>query len=383
VDDSPRDDDRDDDRDDGPSGDGADTTGDHYPAGVDADATQAIREDGPRGANFDPSPYFRQLRGRGGSGPQDYLDVKWRLLWLRREHPDAHIVTEHVRIDETSAIFKATVDLPSGGRATGYGSETAGDFGDFIEKAETKAIGRALNALGYGAQFAEGEEDPSAGERSPGPAPGSGRARPTVSAMTSPGAARGGSSRGTGATPQATARGGTGRSSTQAVRRQADVPPVETTATSPAPREPVPIDRQSPAAVAEPTEHGAAPDPSPSDAPDAVVSAATMDRPVRGSGADVTVPSAEPGDAPEVAGTTGPGARPAPASGAGGGEGVKAAEPSGDVDMADYSHTAFWKWAREQGFLEKADVERKIGRPMKGLMPREVRELLIEAGASR
>ncbi|MBA3644451.1 MAG: hypothetical protein H0W59_10345, partial [Chloroflexia bacterium] len=102
------------------------------------------------GERFDPTPYLRQLRGRGGS--QDYLDVRWRLLWLRREHPDAEIVTEHVQIDESAAIFKATVRLPSGGMATGYGSETASDFGDFIEKAETKAIGRALNALGYGAQ---------------------------------------------------------------------------------------------------------------------------------------------------------------------------------------------------------------------------------------
>ena len=60
------------------------------------------------------------------------------------------------------AIFKATVTVPSGGKATGYGSETASDFPDFIEKAETKAIGRALNALGYGAQFGDfqRQEDP-------------------------------------------------------------------------------------------------------------------------------------------------------------------------------------------------------------------------------
>src|SRR5262249_27024167 len=85
----------------------------------------------------------------------EYLDVKWRLLWLRKEHPDAEIVTELVEHDGQMAIFKATVTVPSGGKATGYGSETAADFPDFIEKAETKAIGRALNALGYGAQFGE------------------------------------------------------------------------------------------------------------------------------------------------------------------------------------------------------------------------------------
>lgn len=122
----------------------------------DDEAEMALREDAPA-TRFDPTPYLRQLRGRGGG---EYLDVKWRLLWLRTEHPDAEIVTEHVQIEPTLAIFKATVTLPTGGKATGYGSETAGDFGDFIEKAETKAIGRALNALGYGAQFREpGEED--------------------------------------------------------------------------------------------------------------------------------------------------------------------------------------------------------------------------------
>ncbi|HKG29607.1 MAG TPA: hypothetical protein VKB01_10775, partial [Thermomicrobiales bacterium] len=61
--------------------------------------------------------------------------------------------------------------------ATGYGSETASDFPDFIEKAETKAIGRALNALGYGAQFgdfqrpedivSEGSPEPASREATP------------------------------------------------------------------------------------------------------------------------------------------------------------------------------------------------------------------------
>src|SRR5215207_9924957 len=111
---------------------------------------------------FDPTPYLRQLHVPGRGGGADYLDVKWRLLWLRKEHPDAEIVTELVQHDPQMAIFKATVTVPTGGKATGYGSETASDFPDFIEKAETKAIGRALNALGYGAQFGESQrpEDP-------------------------------------------------------------------------------------------------------------------------------------------------------------------------------------------------------------------------------
>jgi hypothetical protein len=51
-------------------------------------------------------------------------------------------------------IFKATVKDGKGGIATGTKTEKAASFPDFIEKAETGAIGRALAALGYGTQFA-------------------------------------------------------------------------------------------------------------------------------------------------------------------------------------------------------------------------------------
>lgn len=132
--------------------------------GVGADAEPGAIREAAGASRFDPTPYLRQLRGRGVSG--EYLDVKWRLLWLRTEHPDARIETEHVQLEPSMAVFKATVTLPTGGMATGYGSETPGDFGDYIEKAETKAIGRALNALGYGAQFREpGDEESPSGAR--------------------------------------------------------------------------------------------------------------------------------------------------------------------------------------------------------------------------
>jgi len=96
---------------------------------------------------FDPSRYLTTVNG------SDYLEVKWRLAWLRSAHPDAVIATELVRHDDGFAIFRASVSLPDGGAASGYGSEGADDFRDYIEKAETKAIGRALAALGFGTQF--------------------------------------------------------------------------------------------------------------------------------------------------------------------------------------------------------------------------------------
>lgn len=98
---------------------------------------------------FDASKYLTKLKGR------DYLEVKWRLVWLRTDHPEAVIATEMVRLEDGLALFKAKVSISGGGEATGWGSETAQDFGDYIEKAETKALGRALAALGYGTQFCE------------------------------------------------------------------------------------------------------------------------------------------------------------------------------------------------------------------------------------
>ena len=129
-------------------------------------------------SDFDASRYLTNLRGR------DYLEVKWRLLWLRTEHPDAIVETELVKHDGGLALFRARVTIPGGGVATGWGSETADDFEDFIEKAETKALGRALAALGYGTQFCEDFDfsaETSGSSREPAPTgpTGSGRERRT------------------------------------------------------------------------------------------------------------------------------------------------------------------------------------------------------------
>lgn len=96
---------------------------------------------------FDPTRYLTKVSGR------DYLEVKWRLVWLRSVHPDAQIETELVEHRNNMAVFRARVTIPSGASATGWGSEGTEDFGDYLEKAETKALGRALAALGFGTQF--------------------------------------------------------------------------------------------------------------------------------------------------------------------------------------------------------------------------------------
>lgn len=127
---------------------------------------------------FNPKAHLIQLKSREGA--QDYLPVQWRLVWFREQCPEGTIDTEEVEVDldrevevETYqwnqekrrsekvmkrakgyARFRAVVTDGRGGRATGTKSENAASFPDYIEKAETGAIGRALAALGYGTAFA-------------------------------------------------------------------------------------------------------------------------------------------------------------------------------------------------------------------------------------
>lgn len=99
---------------------------------------------------FDPRQHVRQL-----DNGAPYLDVKWRLHWLRSEHPEAEIETELLSMDEESAVCKASVRIPGSGAATGHASASRGSNPSYIETAETRAIGRALAALGYGAEFVD------------------------------------------------------------------------------------------------------------------------------------------------------------------------------------------------------------------------------------
>ena len=91
---------------------------------------------------------------------KDYLQVAWRLVWFREDHPDWCINADCIEHDEDHAIFKAIICDANGiQKSSGHGSESKRDFGDFMEKAETKAVGRALAMLGYGTQFAADELD--------------------------------------------------------------------------------------------------------------------------------------------------------------------------------------------------------------------------------
>ena len=52
---------------------------------------------------FNAGDHMRKLKG------QDYLEVKWRLVWLRDEHGDWEIDTDCLEHDEEHAIFRAVI----------------------------------------------------------------------------------------------------------------------------------------------------------------------------------------------------------------------------------------------------------------------------------
>lgn len=87
---------------------------------------------------------------------KDYLQVAHRLVWMREEHPEWGIETEFLQLSENIAIAKATIKDEDGRiLAQGTKSETPKGFPDYIEKAESGSIGRALAMCGFGTQFTE------------------------------------------------------------------------------------------------------------------------------------------------------------------------------------------------------------------------------------
>lgn len=98
---------------------------------------------------FNPNEHLMDLKGK------QYLQVMWRLVWFREDKPNWCIDTKLESLTDNHAVFSAKIYDENGAqKSAGYGSESVKDFRDFIEKAETKAVGRALAMLGYGTQFA-------------------------------------------------------------------------------------------------------------------------------------------------------------------------------------------------------------------------------------
>jgi hypothetical protein len=128
-----------------------------------SDSNGKTRTSGQQARQFNPNEHMRvferrqrQLDGSYKTVRVDYLDVKWRIVWFRTEHPNGSIETRMLSTPGISpAVVQATVTLENGVTATGFGQCGEDDWSDWLEKAETRAIGRALALLGYGTQFCE------------------------------------------------------------------------------------------------------------------------------------------------------------------------------------------------------------------------------------
>jgi hypothetical protein len=88
-----------------------------------------------------------------------YLQVAHRIQWFREDHPDWSITTE-LKTGSDFCLAKAEIkDVNGKVIASAHKQETKVHFADFIEKAETGSIGRALANCGYGTQFALNDLD--------------------------------------------------------------------------------------------------------------------------------------------------------------------------------------------------------------------------------
>lgn len=120
-------------------------------------------------------PYQKYIEHRDGL---PYLPLKWRLAWLRSDHPQAKISTKLTSHQDGVAIFKAVIELPEGAVATGWGAKGRSDSDDphgqserldYVVLAENQALGRALAALGYGTEYAVDFDPPAENQSIPLP----------------------------------------------------------------------------------------------------------------------------------------------------------------------------------------------------------------------
>ena len=137
-------------------------------------------------ASFNPKTYLIKLQGK------EYLEVKWRLVWFREQHPTGAITTELVATDPT-VIIRASIHGDDGTvLATGYGTSPAGGKANYsgrgVEKAETAAIGRALAHAGFGTQF-DGDDDTDNLADAPVERPRGGNTQPASPAQPTPASA--------------------------------------------------------------------------------------------------------------------------------------------------------------------------------------------------
>lgn len=109
---------------------------------------------------FNPKEHLRTINSEGGTSY--YLDTKDRIVWFRKTFPLGRVYKIPIEIKEDYATFEVRVyvdrndpyeNFIANGFATRRKDETNAEFGlNFIESAETAALGRALKDAGFGTQ---------------------------------------------------------------------------------------------------------------------------------------------------------------------------------------------------------------------------------------
>ena len=112
---------------------------------------------------FEPKDYLREEKNEDGISY--YLDTKYRLLWFRLKFPQGKLVKIPKTLNKDYATFEVRVyadrnDAEENFLANGFASRYKDDanekFGlNFVESAETAALGRALKDAGFGTQFCD------------------------------------------------------------------------------------------------------------------------------------------------------------------------------------------------------------------------------------
>ena len=86
---------------------------------------------------------------------EDYATVEERLVKFWEDHPEGAVITELIKHEGDTVIFKASIYFERGGQcvATGYAEEIRDaspvNKTSFVENAETSAIGRGLANCNY------------------------------------------------------------------------------------------------------------------------------------------------------------------------------------------------------------------------------------------
>ena len=112
---------------------------------------------------FEPNKYLRKENTE--DGVSFYLDTKYRLLWFRLKYPDGKIIKIPKALNKEYATFEVRIyadkndaedNFLANGFASRYKDDSNEKFGlNFVESAETAALGRALKDAGFGTQFCD------------------------------------------------------------------------------------------------------------------------------------------------------------------------------------------------------------------------------------